>query len=41
MVWVQWQAGSVADPGFLEGGFCYMVARKARAKFLEATPIFE
>ena len=24
---------SVADPGFLKGGFCYMVARGARAKF--------
>ena len=32
---------TVADPGFLEGGFYYNVAREARAKFLEATPIFE
>ena len=29
----------MADPGFLEGGFCYTVACEARAKFLEATPI--
>ena len=28
----------VADPGFLEGGFCYTVAREARAKFWKPRP---
>ena len=32
---------TVADPGFLEGGFCYTVARVARAKFLKPRPFFE
>ena len=31
---------TVADAGFLEGGFCYTIAREARAKILEATPTF-
>ena len=30
---------SVADAGFLEGGFCYNNARKARTKFLGHTHI--
>ena len=33
--------GPVADAGFLEGGFCYSIAREARTKFLEATPTFD
>ena len=28
----------VADPGFLEGGFCYIAARTARAKFWKPRP---
>ena len=28
---------TVADPGFLEGGFCHTIASKACAKSLEAT----
>ena len=35
--WKAWYS-SVADPGFLEGGFCYNVARKARAKFWKPRP---
>ena len=31
-------ASLVADPGFLEGGFCYTVARGARAKFWKPRP---
>ena len=33
-------AHTVADLGFLEGGFWYAVTREARAKLLEATPTF-
>ncbi|MCG8621167.1 MAG: hypothetical protein MJE68_04060 [Proteobacteria bacterium] len=29
---------SVADPGFLEGDFCYTVVREARAKFWKPRP---
>ena len=46
MVWltsgsnVELHVYAVADAGFLEGGFRYTIARKARAKILEATPTF-
>ena len=30
---------AVADAGFLEGGFCYCVAREARPKFLKLHPL--
>ena len=32
---------SVADAGFLEGGFRYGIAREARAKFLKPRPAFD
>ena len=37
----RWAQNAVADAGFLEGEFRYIITRKVHAKFLETTPTFD